>query len=143
MSGGAFDYKQYFIEYIADEIEQRILKSGREIPQEVLSRDPWHGHWGDDFDAPQFYPNYNHKTMDIMKRAVYVLRLAHIYAQRVDWMLSGDDGEDSLVIRLEEELEKLKTKYPSGKFTFKKKRVRYDDNYGGFREMPDELTIDK
>ena len=37
MSGGAFDYKQYFIEYIADEIEQRILKSGREIPQEVLS----------------------------------------------------------------------------------------------------------
>ena len=78
-----------------------------------------------------------------MKRAVYVLRLAHIYAQRVDWMLSGDDGEDSLVIRLEEELEKLKTKYPSGKFTFKKKRVRYDDNYGGFREMPDELTIDK
>ena len=138
MSGGAFDYKQYFIEYIADEIEQRLLKSGREIPQEVLSRDPWHSHWEDDFDTPQLYPKYNRKTMDIMKRAVYVLRLAHIYAQRVDWMLSGDDGEDSLVERLEEELEELKKKYPSGKFTFKKNRVRYDADYGGFREMLDE-----
>lgn len=143
MSGGAFDYKQHFIEYIADEIEQRIMKSGREIPQEVLSRNPWLGYWEDDFDAPRFYPKYNRKTMDIMKRAVYVLRLAHIYAQRVDWMLSGDDGEDSLVERLEEELKELKTKYPSGKFTFKKKRVRYDDNYGGFREMPDELATNK
>jgi hypothetical protein len=143
MSGGAFDYKQHFIEYIADEIEQRIMKSGREIPQEVLSRNPWLGYWEDDFDAPRFYPKYNRKTMDIMKRAVYVLRLAHIYAQRVDWMLSGDDGEDSLVERLEEELKELKTKYPSGKFTFKKKRVRYDDNYGGFREMPDGLATNK
>ena len=26
MSGGTFDYKQHFIEYMADEIEQRILK---------------------------------------------------------------------------------------------------------------------
>ena len=40
MSGGAFDYKQHFIEYMADEIEQRILNSGRKIPQEVLQRDP-------------------------------------------------------------------------------------------------------
>ena len=92
----------------------------------------------DDCNVPRYYPQYNRKTIEIMKRAVYVLRMAYIYAQRVDWMLSGDDGEDSLVERLEKELEELKKKYPSGKFTFKKKRVRYDDDYGGFREMPDE-----
>ena len=56
MSGGAFDYKQHFIEYMADEIEQRILNSGRKIPQEVLKRDPWIGCWDDDFDAPRYYP---------------------------------------------------------------------------------------
>lgn len=111
MSGGAFDYKQHFIEYMADEIEQRILNSGRKIPQEVLQRDPWIGYWADDFDAPRYYPQYNRKTIDIMKRAVYVLRMAYIYAQRVDWMLSGDDGEDSLVERLEKELAELKKKY--------------------------------
>ena len=53
-------------------------------------------------------------------------------------MLSDDDGEDDLVKRLEKELQELKTKYPSGKFTFKKNKVRYDDDYGCFREMPDE-----
>ena len=64
--------------------------------------------------------------------------MAYIYAQRIDWMLSGDDGEDDLVRRLNQELHELKTKYPSGKFTFKKKSVRYDADYGGFREMSDE-----
>jgi len=88
MSGGAFDYKQHFIEYMADEIEQKILNSGRKIPQEVLKRDPWIGYWDDDFNVPRYYPQYNRKTIDIMKRAVYVLRMAYIYAQRVDWMLS-------------------------------------------------------
>lgn len=60
-----------------------------------------------------------------MKRAVYVLRMAYIYAKRVDWMLSGDDGEDDLVIRLQEELQALKAKYPSGKYTFKEKDVYF------------------
>ncbi len=64
--------------------------------------------------------------MDIMKRAVYVLRVAYIYAKRVDWMLSGDDSEESLAKRLEEDLQVLKTKHPSGKFTFKEKDVYFD-----------------
>ena len=40
MSGGAFDYKQHFIEYMADEIEQRILNSGRKIPPGSLKKGP-------------------------------------------------------------------------------------------------------
>jgi hypothetical protein len=73
-----------------------------------------------------------------MKRAVYVLRMAYIYAQRIDWMLSGDDGEESLAERLAEELDELRKKYPSGRFTFKKRKVRYDEEYEGYREMTDE-----
>ena len=34
------------------------------------------------------------------------LNLAEIYTQRLDWLFSGDDGEDSFFERLEEELEK-------------------------------------
>lgn len=34
------------------------------------------------------------------------LNLAGIYTQRLDWLFSGDDGEDSFFERLEEELEK-------------------------------------
>ena len=34
------------------------------------------------------------------------LNLAEIYTQRLDWLFSGDDGEDSFFERLEEEVEK-------------------------------------
>ena len=61
-----------------------------------------------------------------MKRAVYILRMAYIYAKRVDWMLSGDDSEESLAKLLEEDLQDLKTKYPGGKFTFKENDVYFD-----------------
>ena len=33
------------------------------------------------------------------------LYLAGIYTQRLDWLFSGDDGEDSFFRRLEEELD--------------------------------------
>ena len=137
MSGGAFDYSQRTIEHIADEIEQTILESGQKIPPEILEEQQCRYFRYIPLEE-QYYRSFNRKTMEIMKRAVYVLRMAYIYAQRIDWMLSDDDGEDDLVRRLEQELHELKTKYPSGKFTYKRKRVRYDDDYGGFREMPDE-----
>lgn len=122
MSGGAFDYRQYHIEEIADDIQREIIVAGREIPKEVCNR--WYGRSFDDSDRT--YPTYERKTIEIMKRAVYVLRMAYIYAKRVDWMLSGDDNEESLAKRLEKELQALKAKYPSGKFTFKEKDVYFD-----------------
>ena len=33
------------------------------------------------------------------------LNLAGIYTKRLDWLFSGDDGEDSFFRRLEEELD--------------------------------------
>ena len=33
------------------------------------------------------------------------INLAGIYTQRLDWLFSGDDGEDSFFERLEEELD--------------------------------------
>ena len=125
MSGGAFDYKQSHIGQIADEIEQTIIEAGRELPKGILERSSWYSSpFG---DSGKTYPTYERKTMEIMKRAVYVLRMAHIYAQRVDWMLSGDDGEETMAERLEEELRALKARYPSGKFTFKERDVYFDE----------------
>jgi hypothetical protein len=125
MSGGTFDYSQRTIELIADDIEQTILEAGRKIP-DVLLEEQQHRYSREMPLEEQYYPSYNRKTMDIMKRAVYVLRMAYIYSKRVDWMLSGDDSEESLAKRLEEDLQALKTKYPSGKFTFKETDVYFD-----------------
>lgn len=38
---------------------------------------------------------------------LHYLKLAYIYAQRIDWLLSCDDSEDTFHSRLKEELNKL------------------------------------
>lgn len=135
MSGGAFDYKQWHIQEIADEIEQRILSAGLRMPKEELIREGYGYSPNFDLDhAEEYHRDFESKTIEIMERAVYVLRMAYIYTQRVDWMLSGDDGEDDLVKRLEEELKELKGKYPNGKFSYRKRHVKYDDDFGGWRD---------
>jgi len=93
MSGGAFDYDQYRLGYIADSIEDRI-RTNNEKP------DYWWGDWNG-----QVYPN---EVIEEYKKAIAYLKIALCYAQRVDWILSGDDGNDSFLKRLQEELEKLK-----------------------------------
>jgi hypothetical protein len=35
------------------------------------------------------------------------LRVAAVYTQRIDWLVSGDDGEESFLERLKEELGQL------------------------------------
>jgi hypothetical protein len=43
-----------------------------------------------------------------MKEGIEVLKRAQIYAQRIDWLLSGDDGIETFFERLEEDLNNLK-----------------------------------
>lgn len=94
MSGGAFDYDQYRITNIADEIEKQLQRQGQPKPKE----DFWHG---DDSNYVTYSPNVQER----FKEAVYLLRKAAIYAQRIDWYLSGDDGEESFLKRLDDELQ--------------------------------------
>ena len=95
MSGGHFQYKQYEIGYIADEVEQLILTNTSKETDE----------WGQTKGA-----FYLEETIAEFEHALKLLREAHIYAQRIDWLVSGDDGEDSFHIRLKFELAKLKEK---------------------------------
>ena len=44
------------------------------------------------------------KTLFEFQNAVNYLKLAQIYSRRVEWLLSGDDGKDSFIKRLKEEL---------------------------------------
>lgn len=47
------------------------------------------------------------ESIETMKEAYKQLWIAETYANRVDWMMSGDDGEDTMQERLQEELEAL------------------------------------
>lgn len=80
MSGGYFDYDQYKIQYIADEVESLIENNGSdELDQ-----------FGD-----KIHSNYSAETIYEFKRGLYYLQMAKLYAHRIDWLVSGDDGEDT------------------------------------------------
>ena len=88
MSGGHFQYKQYEIECIADEIQSLIDNNGSDEKDEL------------GYNA---HGSYSDATITEFANAVHFLRLARIYTQRVDWLVSGDDGEDSFHRRLQDE----------------------------------------
>lgn len=92
MSGGHFQYKQYDIGYIADEVEHLIETNDSNKKNE----------WGDIIGR-----HYDHKTIEEFKKALKALRVAQVYAQRIDWLVSCDDGEDAFHKRLKKELEAL------------------------------------
>lgn len=85
MSGGRFNYDQYTISRIADEVEGFILSNDEE-------------------EGYGFTP----ETIAEFKKGLLVLRQAFVYAQRIDWLVSGDDGEEQFHKRLKDELVSLK-----------------------------------
>jgi hypothetical protein len=92
MSGGHFDYKQYELGRIADEIEQLILDNDSEEVNKYGDRKGY---------------SYSPKTIAKFKLARMALLCAEIYAQRIDWLVSGDDGEDSFHSRLDADFDAL------------------------------------
>lgn len=59
----------------------------------------------------------NEETIETMKQAYLQIRKAYVYVQRVDWMLSGDDGEDDLQTRLKEELDEVQQEFNNKDWT--------------------------
>ena len=110
MSGGHFDYKQYEIGHIAESIQSVIEKNGRKKTEEELKNERW------GYTEPDYYKKYpeelyhfkhSDEIIEKFKEAVDILRKAEVYAQRIDWYLSGDDGDETFIRRLKEDLEKL------------------------------------
>lgn len=92
MSGGHFAYNQYQMQVIADEIEELIQNNDCNDKNQ----------WGDVIGN-----HYSRETIREFDKAVELLKQAYVYVQRIDWLVSGDDGEDSFHRRLKTELEKL------------------------------------
>lgn len=80
MSGGYFDYQQRLIQ----DIEQSIGRAGA-----------------------SFELSAEAETAFLEARKA--LRVAYVYAQRIDWLLCGDDDEEAFHRRLKEDLAKLET----------------------------------
>ena len=92
MSGGHFNYKQHHLIEIAEDIDSAIFNNNS----------PEKNEWGDSVGN-----RYSPETIAEFSKAVKALKLAYVYAQRIDWLLSGDDGEDSFHKRLQAQLKGL------------------------------------
>ena len=95
MSGGHFDYHQYRIREIADTVEDIIRKNGKKKEYEIEN------YWED-----EYYYEYPPEVIEKFKEGLEFLRKAEIYAQRIDWLVSGDDGPETFLERLKEDLNK-------------------------------------
>lgn len=107
MSGGFFNYDQARIKGIIDSIEELIEKNGRAKTEEEIREGAW-GTLDDDYftkyPEDKFWYKYPDEVIEEFKEAVKYLSIAYVYAQRVDWLVSGDDGEESFMERLKKDL---------------------------------------
>ena len=106
MSGGHFDYAQYRIAEIADEVEKIIRKNGKKKSKEELKETSWRDpNWYKKYPEDLYHYKYSDEVIEKFKEGFKILRQAEIYAQRIDWLLSGDDDEETFLERLKEDLD--------------------------------------
>jgi hypothetical protein len=76
MSGGYFDY-----------VQDRMLRAADRLASVIETDD-----------------QYSKQTLEEFGKALIMLRASAIYLQRIDWLISGDDSEESFHKYLKEEL---------------------------------------
>jgi hypothetical protein len=118
MSGGTFDYQQYRIRDIADRVEQEIAQSGQPKTERELKEDyPWKDEtYFEKYPEDKFHYAYPEEIIAEFKKGYELLRKAEIYAQRIDWLIACDDGNESFLKRLREELDVLEYELKVKKF---------------------------
>ena len=76
MSGGAFEYHDCNMRDMADIIDDHIRLNGKTV---------------DGLERPAYSP----RTLDKFRIASTLLKKCGAMVHRIDWLLSGDDGEDT------------------------------------------------
>jgi len=86
MSGGYFDYRNYYLNDIADRIRSDLAKMRLKLP--------YYDFYPDDFVA-------------LMSQIYEETRVLSAKLRRLDWVLSGDDDPEDYAPRLAQDLAKL------------------------------------
>jgi len=86
MSGGSFDYNCFKISQFAEELKNRIDENDHE-------------------DEYGYYTSrFNKKTISELTRCQKIIELAGKLAHDIEWLYSGDIGEETFMKRLDETL---------------------------------------
>jgi hypothetical protein len=90
MSGGHFNdcgYKYYSVSQFADELEVEIRHNGKA---------------GTDGDHSNWYPNHDPDVIDVLQEQIPKLRKIAEIMKHIDYLYSGDIGDDSFLLRMKE-----------------------------------------
>jgi hypothetical protein len=108
MSGGSFNYEQRRITDIVSNIKNIIEKNGKEKNIHEIKDEDWRGaDWYIRYPEDRFHYKYPDDIIEEFKKGIEYLEKAQIYAERIDYLISGDDGEETFHERLKEDLLKL------------------------------------
>ena len=87
MSKGKFDYQQNRIMEIAEEIQLALDRQGKPLPKEELC---FTKEYYAAYPESMCYPVFSGEVLNRMVEAVKQLKIAFVYAERLDYYLSGD-----------------------------------------------------
>jgi hypothetical protein len=97
MSGGHFNdcgYEYYKVSQFADELEAEIQNNGREGSKE---------------DNYEWYPNHESEVIEYLKEQLPKMRKMAEIMRHIDYLYSGDHGDDSFLLRVKEVEAKYET----------------------------------
>ena len=105
MSGGKFGYLQSRLQWeVITEIEDIISKNNVEVPYDELY--PYDKAWINEHPGDKiYYYNFSDEVIEKFKEGIEAISKAYIYIQRIDWLLSDDDGPETFLNRLKQDLE--------------------------------------
>lgn len=120
MSGGHFNYSQYRMLEIADEVESYVNGIVIDEVDVYLNELDYNiKRWNSESDKEEYEyvkehhhgkpnnRNFSEETIKEFKKGVEYLRKAYVYAERIDYLLSGDDGEEEFHKRLQKDLKEI------------------------------------
>ena len=109
MSGGQWDYIQYRFTDVVEDMKRLINKNGKlKTLEEMKEEGEWAADWYEKYPEDKYHHKYPDEVIEKFKEGIEIIEKAQTYIQRFDYLLSGDDGEESFLERLEEGLNKLK-----------------------------------
>ena len=107
MSGGHWEYIQHRVSDIAEDIDELVEKNGKPKTKEELDESWYDPGWYEKYPEDLNHYEYNDQVIEQFKKAAEAIRIAKVYIHRIDWLLSGDDGEETFLERIDEDLKKL------------------------------------
>ena len=112
-----YSEQHFFVDGVIFQSTTRYMSGtsdGERIPVLYSIHHCYYDRYPDDADVLEL----SDETINVTKEAYRQIRIAEIYATRVDWMMSGDDSEENFRERIKEDLAEFEKEYASKDWIF-------------------------